>query len=303
MDSAPFEAPPSSLTPGTTPAPTMPAIAATPESASAPIPMAGATPIPSGVPGATAIPAPGVIPGAMPGASVPLAPLLSCQDLTKTYGSTRALDRFTCTIPQGRIVGLLGPNGSGKTTLLKLIAGVAHPSSGTLRVAGLEVGAASKSLVSYLPERPYFPRSRRVSEMVSLFSDFYQDFDAPMAYEMLAHLGVSPQAFASSLSKGTLEKVQLVLVMARHAALYLLDEPIGGVDPAARDFILQTIIKTYRPHSSILLSTHLVQDIESILDDFILLRYGSMTLHAPVGYVTETLGTSLDSFFRKEFQC
>ena len=185
-------------------------------------------------------------------------PLLECRDLTKRYGATVALDRFTVSLPAGRIVGLLGPNGSGKTTLLKMIA---------------------------------------------FFADFYEDFDAALARDMLARLGVPEDAPTSALSKGTVEKVQLTLVMARHAALYLLDEPIGGVDPAARDYILQTVIRAYRPQSSIILSTHLVRDVEAFLDDFILLRYGQMLLHAPVAYVTQEKGTTLDAFFREEFRC
>jgi len=229
-------------------------------------------------------------------------PLLECRDLTKRYGATVALDRFTVSLPAGRIVGLLGPNGSGKTTLLKMIAGVAHPTAGDIRVAGYEVGPESKALVSYLPERPY-SRSMRVREMIAYFADFYEDFDAALARDMLARLGVPEDAPTSALSKGTVEKVQLTLVMARHAALYLLDEPIGGVDPAARDYILQTVIRAYRPQSSIILSTHLVRDVEAFLDDFILLRYGQMLLHAPVAYVTQEKGTTLDAFFREEFRC
>ena len=227
-------------------------------------------------------------------------PLLECRDLTKRYGATVALDRFTVSLPAGRIVGLLGPNGA---TLLKMIAGVAHPTAGDIRVAGYEVGPESKALVSYLPERPYFSRSMRVREMIAYFADFYEDFDAALARDMLARLGVPEDAPTSALSKGTVEKVQLTLVMARHAALYLLDEPIGGVDPAARDYILQTVIRAYRPQSSIILSTHLVRDVEAFLDDFILLRYGQMLLHAPVAYVTQEKGTTLDAFFREEFRC
>lgn len=235
--------------------------------------------------------------------SMTAPPLLECRDLTKRFGATVALDRFTVTVPAGRVVGLLGPNGSGKTTLLKMIAGVAHPTAGGLRVCGHEVGPASKALVSYLPERPYFSRSMRVREMIAYFSDFYADFDAGLAHDMLARLAVPESAACSALSKGTVEKVQLTLVMARHAPLYLLDEPIGGVDPAARDFILQTVIRAYRPQSSIILSTHLVRDVEAFLDDFILLRYGQMLLHAPVAYVTQEKGTTLDAFFREEFRC
>ena len=184
-----------------------------------------------------------------------------------------------------------------------MIAGVAHPTAGDIRVAGNEVGPESKALVPYLPERPYFSRSMRVREMIAYFADFYEDFDAALARDMLARLGVPEDAPTSALSKGTVEKVQLTLVMARHAALYLLDEPIGGVDPAARDYILQTVIRAYRPQSSIILSTHLVRDVEAFLDDFILLRYGQMLLHAPVAYVTQEKGTTLDAFFREEFRC
>lgn len=229
--------------------------------------------------------------------------LLECHDVTKAFGPNVALDHVSFSVPAGRVVGLLGPNGSGKTTLLKIIAGVAHETAGTVRVNGMEPGPATKAIVSFLPERPYFSRSMRVRELIAFFADFYADFDEPMARDMLARLGVDLNAPCSTLSKGTVEKVQLVLVMARHAALYLLDEPIGGVDPAARDYILQTIIRSYRPQSSILLSTHLVRDVEAFLDDFILLRYGQMLVHAPVGYVTQTLGTTLDAYFREEFRC
>lgn len=230
-------------------------------------------------------------------------PALWCQNLTKAYGGRAALDRFSISVPAGRIVGLLGPNGSGKTTLLKMIAGMSHPTAGDIRVAGLPVGSASKAVVSFLPERPYFSRSMRVRDMIAYFSDFYADFDRAAAHDMLARLGVDSAAACSALSKGTVEKVQLVLVMARQAALYLLDEPIGGVDPAARDYVLSTIIKGYRPASTIILSTHLVRDVESVLDDFILLRYGTMLLHAPVGYVTQEKGMTLDAYFREEFRC
>ena len=248
-------------------------------------------------------PAPAAVPQPQP-QSQPraAAPVLWCQNLTKAYGPAVALDRFTVSVPAGRVVGLLGPNGSGKTTLLKMVAGVSHPTAGEVRVAGLPVGPDSKALVSYLPERPYFSRSMRVREMLAYFADFYPDFDTALAHEMLGRLGVDPTSVCASLSKGTVEKVQLTLVMARHAALYLLDEPIGGVDPAARDYILSTIIRAYRPQSTIILSTHLVRDVETVLDDFILLRYGQMLLHAPVAYVREK-GTTLDAFFREEFRC
>ncbi len=264
---------------------------------------------PAPPPSAAPAPPPPSRPSAQPGPQ-PLSataacppPVLWCQNLTKAYGGSVALDRFSITVPAGRIVGLLGPNGSGKTTLLKMIAGVSHPTAGDIRVTGLPVGPQSKAVVSYLPERPYFSRSMRVRDMVAYFSDFYADFDKAAAHDMLARLVVDAAAPCSALSKGTVEKVQLVLVMARQAALYLLDEPIGGVDPAARDYVLSTIIKGYRPASTIILSTHLVRDVESVLDDFILLRYGTMLLHAPVGYVVQEKGMTLDAYFREEFRC
>ncbi len=248
-------------------------------------------------------PTPIAVPAAAPAPQPAAAPLLKCVDVTKTYGATVALNHFNIEIPAGRIVGLLGPNGSGKTTLLKMIAGVSHPTAGQILVNGIAVGEQTKSQVSFLPERPYFSRSMRVREMLAFFADFYADFDLPLAHDMLGRLGVNENAPCSTLSKGTVEKVQLVLVMARHAPLYLLDEPIGGVDPAARDYVLRTIIQNYRPQSSIILSTHLVRDVEEVLDDFIFLRYGQMLLHAPVAYVTQRKGTTLDAFFREEFRC
>ena len=229
--------------------------------------------------------------------------ILESKGLVKRFGATTALDGVTFAIEPGRIVGLLGPNGSGKTTLIKLANGLLVPTAGEIWVDGQAPGKETHAAVSYLPERPYFSRSMRVREMIAFFADFYEDFDAALARDMLARLGVSEGAPCAALSKGTVEKVQLTLVMARHAALYLLDEPIGGVDPAARDYILQTVIRAYRPQSSIILSTHLVRDVEAFLDDFILLRYGQMLLHAPVAYVTQGKGTTLDAFFREEFRC
>ena len=285
------------------PAPTAPDAPIAPAAAPAPEP-AAAPPAPAAARAPAPQPAAPVVPPApTPPAPAPAAPLLQCRDLTKVYGATVALDHFNITVPAGRIVGLLGPNGSGKTTLLKMIAGVSHPTSGNILVNGMAVGPQTKAQVSFLPERPYFSRSMRVRDMLAYFADFYADFDLPMAHDMLARLGVNEAAACSSLSKGTVEKVQLVLVMARHAALYLLDEPIGGVDPAARDYILQTIIQGYRPGATIILSTHLVRDVEEVLNDFILLRYGQMLLHAPVAYVTQEKGTTLDAFFREEFRC
>ena len=229
-------------------------------------------------------------------------PLLECRDLTKRYGATVALDRFTVSLPAGRIVGLLGPNGSGNTTLLKMIAGVAHPTAGDIRVAGYEVGPESKALVSYLPERPYFSRSMRVREMIAYFADFYEDFDAALARDMLARLGVPEDAPTSALSKGTVEKVQLTLVMARHAALYLLDEPIGGVDPATRDYIIHTILTNFNPDSTLLISTHLIADVERILDDVVFISRGQLVLHQSVDQIRQERGCSVDDLFREVFR-
>lgn len=229
-------------------------------------------------------------------------PLLECRDLTKRYGATVALDRFTVSLPAGRIVGLLGPNGSGKTTLLKMIAGVAHPTAGDIRVAGYEVGPESKALVSYLPERPYFSRSMRVREMIAYFADFYEDFDAALARDMLARLGVPEDAPTSALSKGTVEKVQLTLVMARHAALYLLDEPIGGVDPATRDYIIHTILSNYNENASLVISTHLIADVENVLDDVIFINKGRILLQQSVDQIRQEKGCSVDELFREVFR-
>lgn len=239
----------------------------------------------------------------VPSYNTALQPVLSCRALTKRYGDRVALGDVTLSVPRGRVVGLLGPNGSGKTTLLKIVAGLLQPTSGTVQVEGQAPGPETKACVSFLPERPYFSSSMKVSSCLSYFADFYRDFDRALAEEMLARLAVPLQAPMSALSKGTKEKVQLVLVMARRAALYLLDEPIGGVDPAARDFILDTILSQYRREATILLSTHLIADVERVLDDFVFLHYGTLVMHAPTAYVRERFGVSLDEYFRGSFRC
>ena len=229
--------------------------------------------------------------------------ILECRELTKYFDSSLALDHVSLTVEPGRIVGLLGPNGSGKSTLIKLANGLLVPSSGAVTIDGHAPGPETKELVSYLPERTYLSGWMNVVQLLDFFCDFYPDFDRDAAEHMLTALEISPTQRIKQMSKGTREKVQLILVMSRRTRLYLLDEPIGGVDPAARDYILQTVIRAYRPQSSIILSTHLVRDVEAFLDDFILLRYGQMLLHAPVVYVTQEKGTTLDAFFREEFRC
>ncbi|MGM9647921.1 MAG: ABC transporter ATP-binding protein [Eubacteriales bacterium] len=231
-------------------------------------------------------------------------PILQCSHLSKQYGKgTLALNDLTLELPRGEIIGLLGPNGSGKTTLLKLTAGLLTPTSGVIAVDGKFVGAATKAIVSYLPERTYLSSNMRVDEYLNLFSTFYSDFDRQRAEEMLRLLAVPMGARIKTLSKGTREKVQLVLVMARRAKLYLLDEPIAGVDPAARDYILSTIMKNYHEESTILLSTHLISDVENVLDSFLFIRNGQVICRDRAAAVREMRGQTIDEFFREVFRC
>lgn len=229
--------------------------------------------------------------------------ILETKNLCKTYGSVPALDHMDMTLMSGRIIGLLGPNGSGKTTLIKLAAGLLTPTSGTLTVGGLVPGTFTKGAVSYLPERTYLDPAMTVNEAIRLFVDFYADFDEARAREMFRGLGVDVKRKIKTLSKGTREKVQLVLVMSRRAKLYLLDEPIAGVDPAARDMILHTIISNYEPDSTILISTHLISDIEPILDEFVFIKDGKAVLHDTVDHVREEQGKTIDMLFREVFRC
>lgn len=229
--------------------------------------------------------------------------ILDCKSLTKKFGSTTALSDVNLSLERGRIIGLLGPNGSGKTTFIKIINGLLVPDTGEIRIAGMEPGVESKKIISFLPEKTYLPDWMKVSEAISFFNDFYEDFEEKRAYDMLHRLNLDPTKRLKTLSKGTKEKVQLILVMSRRADLYCLDEPIGGVDPAARDYILNTIITNYDENATVILSTHLIADIENILDEVIFIKEGRLVLHEPVDEIREKEGKSIDSLFREVFKC
>ena len=228
--------------------------------------------------------------------------LIVCQGLSKAYGRKPALSGVDLEVGRGRIVGLLGPNGSGKTTLIKLLCGLIQPTAGTLAVDGLPIGPETKALISYLPDRMYFASWMRATDLFDLFRDFYRDFDYDKALAMCRSLGVEPRNRIKTMSKGTKEKVQLVLVMARKAQLYLLDEPIAGVDPAARDFILRTILTNYNEEGTVLISTHLIADIEKVLDEAVFLKEGKLVLHETVDNIREREGRSVDALFREIFR-
>lgn len=229
--------------------------------------------------------------------------LLECKQLVKRYGYTQALTGINLNFEKGKIIGLLGPNGSGKTTLIKLTAGLLRPTSGEITINGEKVGQKTKSVVSYLPDRNYIPKHMKIEKILYLFSDFYKDFDKNRAMEMLKNLGLDPSNRIKSLSKGMLEKLQLILVMSRQAELYLLDEPIAGVDPAARDYILNTIITNYNPSASIIISTHLISDIENILDDIIMIKNGSIVMQGDADSIRDEHQKSIDEIFREVFRC
>ncbi len=232
-----------------------------------------------------------------------MEPILECRAISKWYGAKLALDRLDLTIPRGRIIGLLGPNGSGKSTLIKLCNGLLTPTGGELLIGGKAVGLETKKIVSYLPERTYLNSWMRVHELIAFFQDFYADFNESRAYDMLSRLSINPDDRLKTMSKGTKEKVQLILVMSRDAQLYLLDEPIGGVDPATRDYILNTILSNYNENATIIISTHLIADIEQILDDVIFVNQGHIVLTASVDEIREQKGMSVDALFREEFRC
>lgn len=232
-----------------------------------------------------------------------MRPILECQALTKKFNNFYALSNLDLTLGRGEIVGLLGPNGSGKTTLIKLINGLLLPTAGHLMVNGLSPCAQTKKVISYLPERGCLNGQMRVREALTFYQDFYSDFSTEKAQKMLRDLDIDPAARLKSLSKGTKEKVQLLLVMSRHAQLYLLDEPIGGVDPAARDYILQTILTNYNEDATILICTHLIADIEQILDRVLFLQNGQISLNSTVDELRTSHQKSVDTLFREVFKC
>lgn len=229
--------------------------------------------------------------------------LVECNGLYKNYGVKTALNNVSFAIGTGKIVGLLGPNGSGKTTLIKILSGLLTASGGIVTVSGNPIGIETKKLVSYLPERTYLSEWMTVQQAINFFKDFYWDFSEATAYDMLTRLNIDPNEKLRTMSKGTKEKVQLILVMSRKASLYLLDEPIGGVDPAARDYILKTIISNYNENSSVIISTHLITDIENVLDEVIFLKYGCLMLHMTADEIREQYGKSVDALFREVFAC
>ena len=229
--------------------------------------------------------------------------ILKTTALKKTYGIKQALKGIDLEIKKGRIVGLLGPNGSGKTTLIKLANGLITPTSGEILINGNKPGVETKKIVSYLPERTYLNKWMKVEQILDFFCDFYEDFNREKALEMLKNLNINPKDKLATMSKGTKEKVQLILVMSREADIYFLDEPIAGVDPAARDYILNTIIKNYNENSTIVISTHLITDIESILEDVIFIANGEVKLNKSVDEIREEEGKSIDALFREVFRC
>lgn len=231
-----------------------------------------------------------------------MSELLRCENLTKSYSGMVALNSVNLSVGSGKIIGLLGPNGSGKTTLIKILNGLLTPTSGDLFICGEKPGVETKKKVAYLPDNSYLNSWMTVEQIVSMFADFYSDFRTELAYEMLSKLGITPKVKLKTLFKGNKEKVCLILVMSRNAQLYVLDEPIAGVDPATRDYIMSTIIGNYNPNASVIISTHLIADIEQILDEVIFLNNGNIVLHKTVDAIREENGMSADELFREVFR-
>ncbi|MGL5255600.1 MAG: ABC transporter ATP-binding protein [Proteocatella sp.] len=229
--------------------------------------------------------------------------ILECKGLTKKFGKKEALKNIDLNLKRGQIVGLLGPNGSGKTTLIKLANGLLHPDGGEILIDGMHPGVGSKAVVSYLPEKTYLNDYMTVKGIIEFFKDFYKDFDEVRALDMLSRLGINENDRLKTMSKGTKEKVQLILVMSRRAQIYFLDEPIAGVDPAARDYILDTIISNYDENATIVISTHLISDVEKILDQVVFIKYGEIVMSKSVDEIREDEGKSVDMLFREVFKC
>lgn len=231
-----------------------------------------------------------------------MSELIRCEHLTKSYNGLIALNNIDLSVESGKIIGLLGPNGSGKTTLIKLINGLLTPSSGSIYVNGTRPGVESKRVVAYLPDNNFLNSWMTVEQIVDLYTDFYADFRRELCFEMLSRLGISPSVKLKTLSKGNKEKVCLILVMSRKAKLYVLDEPIAGVDPATRDYVISTIINNYDPEASVLISTHLISDVEQVLDDVIFINNGNVVLHKTVDEIRQESGKSVDALFREVFR-
>ena len=231
-----------------------------------------------------------------------MSELLRIEKLVKRYGNTAALNGINLTLESGKIVGLLGPNGSGKTTLIKILNGLLTPTYGKVFIDGMEPGVETKKIVAYLPDNSYLNTYMTVGQILQMFRDFYEDFRMELAHEMLGRLGITPDRKLKTLSKGNKEKVCLILTMSRNAKLYVLDEPIAGVDPAARDYVIQTIINNYNPDATVLISTHLISDIEQVLDDVIFLKDGNLVLHKSVEEIRQEEGKSVDDLFREVFK-
>ena len=228
---------------------------------------------------------------------------IEIDNLTKEFGSTTALDSVSLQLEKGQIVGLLGPNGSGKTTLIKILNGLLTPTAGKALINGKEPGVETKKVVAFLPDRNALPDYMTTTQLMDLYQDFFTDFNRGKAESMIADLGIDMKQQMKKMSKGTKEKLQLCLVMAREAEVYLLDEPIGGVDPATRDYILRTIISNYNEEAVVVISTHLISDVESVLDDVIFLKEGRVVLHRPAEEIREKKGESVDQLFREVFRC
>lgn len=228
---------------------------------------------------------------------------ITCHDLTKKYGSKTALDHLNLELDSGKIVGLLGPNGSGKTTLIKLACRLLQPTSGEILINGQKPGKASKASIAYLPDRDFLPDYMRVSQLIQYYVDFFRDFDPDRAHQLLTSLEIDEKMQLNRLSKGNREKTQLVLTMSRQAEIYILDEPIAGVDPAARDFILRTIIGNYEKNALVLISTHLIADVEPLLDQILFLKNGQLVLNGDAEQIRNDRGMSIDQLFREVFEC